>query len=277
MQDIYSSASRVVVWLGPADGKTPSRFERIRKFAGSPEAHWIMEGEDAEREDIDRFRRNDPDSTTLFLHRLRSLLREAWFTRVWTVQEYAVAKNVVFVQGHSCLDGTDLEGMLSSFTQHYTINHCCDLGSLMSKTHFGYLWDLLRRVESYRTLVELRDKAPQHPFLQVVPLFQDRKATDARDRAYAFIGISQGINPQIIDYTLSTPEAYERITREIIEHTGNLGVLSYMLPPHSYELADDTPPYSLPSLGLRLFLEVAEFSFYSQIPSFIPHSVQRLR
>ncbi|KAF2828196.1 HET-domain-containing protein, partial [Ophiobolus disseminans] len=72
MRDIYSSAREVLIWLGPlADQQQQDALA------------WV---------ELDHIPASLGDRTTL-IHGLRRLCQRPWFTRVWVIQEMALAKN----------------------------------------------------------------------------------------------------------------------------------------------------------------------------------------
>lgn len=85
---IYRTASIVVVWLGEQSIDSNMAFEALEAMSSDEKLHWdwslqpILDAKYLERRHIEAVGR---------------LLEREWWRRVWTVQEKALAKEVVFV------------------------------------------------------------------------------------------------------------------------------------------------------------------------------------
>ncbi|KAK6713535.1 hypothetical protein SNK04_004500 [Fusarium graminearum] len=64
-------------------------------------------------------------------------------------------------------------------------------------------------------------------FDQIALEFNVRMATDPRDKVYGFLGISKGVSTDSINYNLTTVEVFETTTREFLNYSGNLDLLSH--------------------------------------------------
>ncbi|KAL8685045.1 MAG: hypothetical protein Q9218_008005, partial [Villophora microphyllina] len=90
MDRIYKGASSVVAWLGESQKNTPLALQTIRLIARIPEDRY------------DHYRKLDlaqlrlPDAA---LYALVGLLRRAWFTRVWVIQEASLARRLLMLWG----------------------------------------------------------------------------------------------------------------------------------------------------------------------------------
>jgi len=82
--EIYAKASRVVVWLGEAEGDGDRALEAIRltgeKSAKSPNAE-------------------------VFQQAIRKLLQRPWFRRIWVLHEMAATRHVLIMCGSTEIDG----------------------------------------------------------------------------------------------------------------------------------------------------------------------------
>lgn len=74
MRRVYSCASTVVIWLGPAADNSDAAMQSIDRF---DKAYW---------------------QTYEFQMQFMEILFRPWFTRIWTVQEFVMAR-------HSIVDG----------------------------------------------------------------------------------------------------------------------------------------------------------------------------
>lgn len=90
MDQIYKRASAVVAWLGDVSPQTFLALYAIRRIATIPE------DQDAHYSTLTLSQLGIPDP---LLYGLVGLLRRAWFTRVWIVQEALLAKRLLMLWG----------------------------------------------------------------------------------------------------------------------------------------------------------------------------------
>ncbi|RBA15907.1 hypothetical protein FPRO05_12128 [Fusarium proliferatum] len=211
MGNIYSKASQVLVWLGPEDNKT-SAVDIIQKFAADRELHW----------------NNTGDEWKLF--QLYFFLSKDWWSRVWTVQELVLAKRVVYHCGWKLISDSDMRNMVSSYNLHKIVNRCCNSTSTSSgDIHTDIGADLAATMQRLSRIIQFQEhiRRTALPFDQISLEFNVRNATDPRDKVYGFLGISQGVSADSINYKLTTAEVFETTTREFLNYSENLDLLSH--------------------------------------------------
>jgi hypothetical protein len=81
MNTIYKLASKVLIWLGSSNTGSKTAFAFIRNQKNIP----VWEYQQYMEENHDYY-------ATLF-EALCKLLKQGWFTRMWTVQEFAFGCN----------------------------------------------------------------------------------------------------------------------------------------------------------------------------------------
>lgn len=79
MRDIYASADRVYVWLGQGDADSEYAFAQIDV---------ISTGQTLQR-------------PYMFVETLEQLFHRPYWTRMWVIQEFAVARSLIMVCGRS--------------------------------------------------------------------------------------------------------------------------------------------------------------------------------
>ena len=87
---IYRTASVVVIWLGDQSIDSDMAFEALEAMSSDEKLHWdwnLQPSLDAKY--LER----------RYIEALGRLLEREWWRRIWTVQEKALAKEVVFVCG----------------------------------------------------------------------------------------------------------------------------------------------------------------------------------
>jgi hypothetical protein len=246
--DIYNLASCNLVYIGEDFGEAEQSFQDIRVI------------NEEIRAETDNFRSllstlttiSDDESSNLtngFLnYRLRlsskklnctidaesltSLFSRPWFSRVWVIQEAALAsKNICHCGDFSI----DLEDVLRAITwldhKHLHIDrrlvYCQRMRSARD------LWYLVDHEHGWFYTPSRGNKVPDLPYLTNLSSRFD--ATDPRDKLYAIIGLaersSEMIHPLIRpDYSKSVVQVFRDGARYIAEELGNiefLGSISY--------------------------------------------------
>ncbi|KAI1206535.1 HET-domain-containing protein [Annulohypoxylon truncatum] len=210
MQRVYSSATQVVVWLGPLQEKDEQTIEMIERLGSDRRLHWSA-----------------IPNIDFELLRLYRFLRHDWWSRIWTAQEAALAKQIIYYRGKTRLSSHVLTNMAISYTEHVSKTHCCD--SLMApKNRVVVSRDVTTLTENILQLRQFQLRTRNYNFDEVALMFRHRQATDPLDKVYGLLGISCGIKESSIDYRKSKAEVYELATRDIISHNNNLNILSHI-------------------------------------------------
>lgn len=99
MKDIYQTAKRVVAWLGPAADDSDKVLNTLRTM-----------GKDEVAEDYCHLLAEHKEDQTLYpiADAFRSFCQRTYWSRLWIMQEVAVARNVIFVCGSSRIEYEDL-------------------------------------------------------------------------------------------------------------------------------------------------------------------------
>lgn len=196
MQRIYENALCVVVYLGDENADSSTALQALH----SPEKHLRLSPMSEER------------------RALAALFQRPYFSRLWIVQEVALAKSLNFYCGSSqAFIPSFSEGTLESLVMlGGTVPAWMKYSSLRQSTAPRSLWSLLQDTNSCRCL-------------------------DPRDKLFGILSLATAdcrkeLKP---DYSLSIEEVYTRIAAFLIREVGPMRVL---------ELATRTPLLkSLPS------------------------------
>ncbi|KAM6506424.1 hypothetical protein FSOLCH5_013405 [Fusarium solani] len=232
MRDVYRSASRVVVWLGPDaggekaevvmallcniinnhydqdDGSGPAGFSRSAKAC--PIEEWLPEADG--EEDFKRW------------WKLSSFFNLPWFWRLWVVQEVSLARSAVALCG-DCEIAWHWIGLAAALIRNNKPAVLSRLGSNgLSNAYFMY------RMSRSQGLAE--PLAPD--FHQLLGLTRQFEVTDKRDRIYGLLGLpasgDKDTNGRELfmepDYTLSPEELYRKVAEAFLERDRSLRVLS---------------------------------------------------
>lgn len=204
MDDIYRSASEVLVWLGFADEESRYGIAVISYFtnpvAPPTDASWYSVDSD------------------LYASGLSTMLMSPWFSRIWTIQEAALARKITVICGTEKVSwSTDLPSLkrLKYKIKLAAISPQWENSPLRSVD----LRPLLEVVEAQlREAADVEGHRLENNLLDVVYEFRDRYATDPRDKIYAMFNLAEGRRVQLAragDYTESRDEAWERLARAV--------------------------------------------------------------
>lgn len=297
MGTLYSRAAQVLVWLGPAANGSDDLMDAFREIGEEAEAWGLgsylstpgglarfmgmgryfstpgesqgflgvlgrMEPEEVERTAslwgmMDRARGR---YTPLLIHgEFKAWLERKWFERVWTVQEFCMCEEAVFVCGERSVRAQVMRSGLRVLRLAVGTSTGDDGVKLLALRQLVLeRWDELKdqTVERLFLMREERQRFAREEdgarggelFEVLRALFavgryaRGRKATMHRDRIYALLGLAVdteklGIRP---DYSPSYTDimALTEAARAMIERGGRVEVLCYSRFPKAPELQD---------------------------------------
>ncbi|KAF2118230.1 heterokaryon incompatibility protein-domain-containing protein [Lophiotrema nucula] len=212
MVHVFGMASTVIAFLGPEFEGFELMMEYVQMVGNNPNLHY----DPAFKGQIDghaQCRNMDIESKGL-TDPIRHFFSLPWHDRVWTIQEYAKAKRIMFQCGQQTLDGALLNRALENLDLHS--KHCCSVKSLYT-AEVTYEFELLNRMS----------KSQQFELL--LALFRSRKSHDPRDKVYGLLSLaSPELRDKLMpDYHVPTAEVYQKVVAISIEKSQSLEVLSY--------------------------------------------------
>ena len=242
MRDIYRKASRVVAWLGPADGVLSEGLAGLKQSVRVLESSQLESSSSIGGEEealvsnlsrlIDETERNLPGGVNGLAHEsthsgspnlLIDLLNSGGFSfsykrqfwnRVWIVQEILLARDLTIQVGNYAINPEDY--LLGHLRQRQTHSPETDTG-VRSGRFEG------KRVNSAKTL--LRDRhywrrrireGPPIQLYEVIRRFGFQKASDPLDQVFGFLGLAQ--SHVRADYRLTKIELYTYVLIEGAQH-----------------------------------------------------------
>ena len=216
MKDIYQSAREVVIWLGE------DKEDRVDAASLLPRIHTAA---------VDGKLFQGPDSLDVRLEQaglpgfdspvwlsLAELYRRSWFTRVWVVQELAVAKPAtVFCGGCRVLWACFTPAAL-----------CLESAARVHPWDGRFRFDLDRLRYMDTCHARFKDGVPTR-LLDVLSTTRSHFSMDPRDKVFAVLGLASDANALFPnpDYSESTSEVYSTLTINMIVEGGSLEVLSH--------------------------------------------------
>ncbi|PWY96151.1 HET-domain-containing protein [Aspergillus sclerotioniger CBS 115572] len=193
MAEIYSKASRVIVWLGDAQDNGDQALEEIRLAAAGA--------------------LTEPALSKSAEQAILALLQRPWFERIWVLQEVAAARNILVRCGCTEIDGyTFSAGLMSKEFERLEGNLLAiqDLVhtvlDLMSRAGFRS-----RRMSRSTGRSSLRIR----PLPELIQMFHARKATMRHDKVFALLGMSTD-DPAVAGLSLSYEMPWHTLTKQLV-------------------------------------------------------------
>ncbi|KAK8103243.1 HET-domain-containing protein [Apiospora sp. TS-2023a] len=217
MWAIYEHAGRALVFLGPQAEWSDEAFALLSELSsleiGTEHHHRIA-----------ATLNNDLQEAEGPWQGLFRLMQRPWWRRAWVVQEYAVARQVVFLCGFRELPN-EAFGKALEVLADYKFN-----GSLRPDHH-----QLIRRITAapihhlWSTRQNYQKSGPKSrpDVAAVIHRFRGHQAFDPRDKIYSLYRLIAE-NPRLApDYGRSVVDLYKDVARVMMETSGTLEVLSH--------------------------------------------------
>ncbi|KAK7706329.1 hypothetical protein SLS64_007669 [Diaporthe eres] len=247
MGDIFESAERVIIWLGPERTSVANFFRRVKLFNPfiSPQLYVMRRFGPWAGHSFRRLNFVSRIANWAWVHTVRSaedsrILGEigesSWFTRVWTLQEQLLSSNAVIVIGHH-----ECPWEAFANTWAWNIKSIKSLGGEESPVTLRLLtWIAFQSTALSHSKGGGRKilNAQFDIYSGLVECARTHGASDPRDKVYAFLPLMQRIEPNTdpmpVRYDMSYPEVYEQFAKYSIRLSGTLRYLE-TLPPLRYK------------------------------------------
>jgi hypothetical protein len=235
MWSIYKHASKVVVFLGEKGTYTSTAFEWITALGG-----WLASLPISKR----RYRyTNAPRSIkapeyALARLGLHDILQRPWWTRVWIIQEVAVASTVSVMCGYDTVPWKYLDAIIGA-----RINSICDPAKYSSvfawpspggngkpaTTALEPEWHPASAIQMARHRYQLSEISSKDNDPGLGPFlirFRDFQCRDARDKVYGILQLSTKWARIQPDYTKEVVAVYMEAVQSSIVKSQGLAILS---------------------------------------------------
>ncbi|KAF2103265.1 hypothetical protein NA57DRAFT_72240 [Rhizodiscina lignyota] len=210
MSRIYKQAEETVVWLGERsdDSEDAMEFINLLHRMGPIQLPYPEIPEELKQPCFD-------SKWTA----LKKILERKWWTRIWTIQEYALSKRVSLWCGDRIVSREAFSHSLELLNRPHNKD-------VPDGPAFANGWNR-RRVQMWHTLKsqpEFRNLAGMS-LAALAAYCGNCDATDDRDRLYALRAIATDYELLEVDYTLSTEDVYLRFTQSFISHHRSLDII----------------------------------------------------
>jgi hypothetical protein len=238
MPQIYSGAQRVLIYLGE-----PTNEE----LKGLP----YINGRDTPDQHVSRLYQSRADLWMLVRRALSSLLSRRYFSRVWILQEVALAKEALVLCGEYEVPWEYLRQMTESLRltkSVYILTPLSDTSGSSHKAHFsvapdgratdpqGEVFNAKPLLDNSRPLPKVLEFSTRRyrdssQLLPLLDLARDSEATDHRDKVFAVFGIINLAEHlgYVADYTEKVEETYTRVAVLVCETSGLMSILERAL------------------------------------------------
>ncbi|KAF4974125.1 hypothetical protein FZEAL_8934 [Fusarium zealandicum] len=236
MGEIYSAAEKVLIWLGRRHIQRDSAMRLLRvwpEFPTNPDNASIEFHGKKYNTAKAFFDATSTGSELLSWFNLLMIVTESWWSRVWTVQEFILSKDYTFFYDGVEVPSTELK-KATDWT-YFVAGHCS------SKVIPPW-------VTFQPSMFDLKKASAKLDLFDVALLGATRMAGDPRDKAWAFLGITDpssiGQPPLQPDYkNRSMGDFYLDIAQRLVRGSGlvTLSLVNHPLPRESYTFKSKKP------------------------------------
>ncbi|KAK5189759.1 hypothetical protein LTR47_007690 [Exophiala xenobiotica] len=235
MNRTFSMAEEVIIDLGRTND--PQVLSVVDRFFSIPKDLWeracLISREESLAacfQFLEKY--NLPDVSDPFWQAFVVFMQRSWFSRVWIIQEYALAKSSTFLIGDQTRPGTYLpDGLIRSLQYMvYLYNHDRRGKNQSNKNFASYVWDFDQPHTSVLLIQEAKLTQPAGIPLQTL-IWRTRRflAKDDRHKVYAILGLlneAQVKNKIPVDYK---SKGLEELGVEVAQYLIDTGRAPYVL------------------------------------------------
>ncbi|KAI4255204.1 MAG: hypothetical protein L6R42_006839 [Xanthoria sp. 1 TBL-2021] len=215
MADIYRSAAKVIIWLGPEADNSTGAIQALKRLASKLDVDWTYytisaaSEEDIKSDWLDLTKHAPFDDQIWFSIVL--LLNRSWFSRLWIWQEVFLAHNgAMIICGDDTILWEDFRKAIVSLYRRRKPDRVPDLHKSISRA-----WQIC-------------NSSDQPSLRTILRRTKDAQCSDQRDRIYAVLNLVQekerlGIQP---DYTKTTGKVFRDMMVTSIFEYGDLTLLT---------------------------------------------------
>ncbi|KAK0643349.1 hypothetical protein B0T16DRAFT_459510 [Cercophora newfieldiana] len=273
MGEIYTAAHNVLIWLGTGSPEVDQAIQNMQRLCG-------LQGDwgDHEIVRIMLFRKYKGDFGNIA--GMEHIMRHEWWRRMWTLQEFALARRPIIVVGNNQLVWDEFVGtatktffsadvgeeMVRRVRQpntkkhHLAIKHIMppeeaqDIRGIETSIHMAPMWKDIADAHKSRVAYQLKFQMLDRHFVASDFFLKARlrHAKDPRDKLYGLYHILQSChyNLPALDYSRTVERIYQEVTFAILVQSRSWWILSHLFRTRSetalagVDVASWVPDYS---------------------------------
>ncbi|KAF6796410.1 heterokaryon incompatibility [Colletotrichum sojae] len=217
MKDIYRNATIVKVWLGDATEGSARGMRLLRRFNRPVLVKSLADYEKQYRQFLTL-----ADNPKAFrdLKEALNILRRPWWTRMWTLQESVLGRDV------RCICGTE-EIHISRFSRFsrfvlLSVNFGAWRGPSLDA---GVALRMARWVGSLRRTLMVEGSIS---LAHALGASWNRKSSDPKDKIMGLLGLVDWASGHVPEYRFAVEKIYRMAFFELLVSTGGMGYLGFM-------------------------------------------------
>jgi hypothetical protein len=233
MRDIYSSASRVLTWLGEGSDdsdKGMAEIEDIGRLIIKHDKDLPLPTGTPEQFSQLQINLENRNWSALF-----GIMQRKYWTRIWIVQEFA-SSGSFGVQS----DGKGDRGLIGcglTWMPRYLFNNAIFFISYLTRSVNNFIMKDNDYMEPFRTMLSM-GRIPAFQMSHVLSIIDENpsifdlmrstsflNSTDPRDKIYALLGLAHEMPGFSADYAESVQQIYKKLTSSVIIQDRNLACL----------------------------------------------------
>ncbi|GLA08256.1 hypothetical protein AnigIFM60653_009785 [Aspergillus niger] len=218
MTEIYQRASQVFVYLGESDSDVEPALAAMRKSASAIFTHPNAAVAQMTLQDWWELGYLSIEEAKFQVRAFYKFLQRPWFARMWCIQEYAVARSVVFLcGGHQILEPDLLNA-----------------GAWLATSSAGVTaagWGSNPMILLHEIKAE-KEVALKRPLINLLAEFRYRGAQRPHDKIYALYGLAAdcGTGTEALkiepDYETPAPQVYKELATQLLHRDRSLEVMT---------------------------------------------------
>lgn len=268
MDEVFSKAEEVIIDLGESDEETDDLLSTLDKYQLVPEDVWYEIDIKASHSSIHHSTElcaamNLPGPNSNFWHAFRRFMGRPWFTRVWIVQEFALARKARFMIGSQFREKQFLRYAITRAAKHLEILYLQDrfhAGTLVpNKILEDAIWVVLVKshaVHSICLAAEQSGTGLSRSLCEVLDATTTYfQATKNCDIVYALLGLVTDAaikSDLVVDYNEPLAKFMLRVSQYLVQHRDGKYVLYHSVGDRagytSWTINLQGPPDGLPHL-----------------------------
>ncbi|KIW07209.1 uncharacterized protein PV09_02074 [Verruconis gallopava] len=249
MWAIYALASQVIIDLGEETWNSSLGMNMIQRLANAG---------NSPQEILDFFNKSSDHKFSVACKGMRDIFDRPWWSRVWIVQEVAVASRAVVICGDRSLMWSDFEKVVEILTdlsfrpEKYVKAYMADIRFLyLPSVHLAPAWSVSTARKRFRV-------SEEHSLAATMISFKSTHATDPRDHLYGLLRLFSSFQPIVPDYTRTPSSVFMDVVRLSIKSDVGLAIFSALdYGNNRLDLPSWCPDWTAPS--------PANFPFYMPI------------